>query len=69
MNALWQDVEKLDDRASIIVVERTLNANFPHLYLETVKKFNGGSPVNNIFDTDKSRERVFSNLLSLIAVS
>jgi hypothetical protein len=64
MNTLWQDVEKLDDKASIVEVERALNVSFPHLYLETVKKFNGGSPVNNVFDTDKVNERVFSNLLS-----
>lgn len=64
MNTLWQDIENLDDKASIAVVERALSVTFPHLYLETVKKFNGGSPINNIFDTDKSSERVFSNLLS-----
>jgi hypothetical protein len=64
MNTLWQDVDKIADKASIGTVERMLDVVFPHLYLETIKKFNAGSPVNNVFDTEKTSERVFSNLLS-----
>ena len=64
MNTLWQDVEKIDNKASRTIVEHKLGIVFPHLYLETIKKFNGGSPVNNVFDTEKTHERVFSNLLS-----
>ncbi len=64
MNTLWQDVEKMNDSSSIGIVESKLGVVFPHLYLETIKKFNGGSPVNNVFDTEKTSERVFSSLLS-----
>lgn len=64
MNTLWLDVKKLNATADIAAVERKFTLNFPHLFIETVKKFNEGSPINNIFDTDKSKERVFANLLS-----
>ena len=64
MNTLWEDIEELATSGNISKVEHELGVNFPHLFIETVKKYNGGTPKNNIFDTQESNERVFSNLLS-----
>jgi cell wall assembly regulator SMI1 len=64
MNSIWKDVEELNADDSISQVEKEMGIVFPHLFVETVKKYNGGRPLNNVFDTEKTKERVFSNFLT-----
>lgn len=64
MNTTWQDVERLNDCNNIFKVEGEIGIKFPHLFVEIINKYNAGCPLNNIFDTEKERGRVFSTLLT-----
>ena len=64
MNSIWKDVDQLNAKESISQVEKEMGVVFPLLFIETVRKYNGGRPLNNVFDTEKTAEHVFSNLLT-----
>ena len=64
MNSIWRDVEKIRDSKYISQVEQEIGVVFPHLFIETVMRYNGGTPSNNVFDTEKTNKRAFSSLLN-----
>lgn len=59
----WKYVELLNNKEDIEKVESTFGIKFPIHFKKIVLKYNGGYPQKNIFDTERSKERVFSNLL------
>lgn len=60
----WVLVKPLTDLELITEFEKKHNISFPKSYVEVVKENNLGRPRPNVFDTDKSKERIAKCLLS-----
>jgi len=63
-NITWKYSSKLIKETVIEEFEKEMNISLPHDLKECFKKNNGGMPSKNIFDTDKTKGRMFNNLLS-----
>ena len=61
---IWKYVKPLKDIGNIYDFEESEKIEFPDSYISVVKKYNGGRPEKNIYDTDKTKERTIKSLLS-----
>lgn len=62
--ATWKYVKTLQNEDSVEDFLQQHGVNLPQKLVDCIKENNGGRPSPNVFDTDKSRERVFKSLLS-----
>lgn len=60
----WKYIKPLNSKTSINDFERENGIIFPSDLKKSFIKNNGGRPSKNIFDTDRSKEKVFKALLS-----
>jgi len=60
----WLYVKPVTDKNNIENIELKYNIKIPDYLKEIIIEHNGGRPLKNIFNTNKSKERVFKNLLS-----
>lgn len=60
----WKYIKPLENKEVIENVESTYSVKLPIKLKEIIKKYNGGKPKNNIFDTVNSKEKVVKCLLS-----
>jgi cell wall assembly regulator SMI1 len=60
----WKYVKKLTNDNAVEEFERKNQISFPEDLKQCIKMHNGGRPSRNIFDTDKTKERMFKTLLS-----
>jgi len=63
-NLTWKYVKPLSNTNAIEDFEKENNITIPQDLKQCVKYNNGGRPSLNVFDTNKSRGRVFKTLLS-----
>lgn len=60
----WKYIKELKDYKSITNIEKKYNINIPNYLKDLIIQYNGGRSVNNIFDTNNNKEKVFKCLLS-----
>jgi len=60
----WKHVKHLSDERSVEVFLAKNSIELPLGIVECIKENNGGRPILKIFDTDRTKERVFKSLLS-----
>ena len=60
----WKYVKPLSNVNAVEDFEKQNHVQFPLNLKQCLKDNNGGRPSLNVFDTDKSKERVFKALLS-----
>jgi cell wall assembly regulator SMI1 len=60
----WKYVKSLVKKDAVEEFEGKHNISLPDDLKQCIRLNNGGRPDKNIFDTDKSKERVFKTLLS-----
>jgi hypothetical protein len=63
-NITWKYVKALTTATAIEDFEKANDFSFPQDLKQCIKTNNGGRPSKNVFDTAKSKERVFKTLLS-----
>jgi hypothetical protein len=63
--AEWRYVKPLPDENLLKKTEEKLGFKFSDSYVAFVKKYNGGRPPINTYDTDKTKERTIKSFLSL----
>ena len=64
MGVKWQFVHKLKKQSLVEDFETKNHVTLPSDLKECIKKNNAGLPDKNVFDTEKSVERVFNSLFS-----
>ncbi len=60
----WKYVKPIKDENSISDFEKEHGYSFPESFKETVKKYNGGRPEKDAYDTEMAKERTIKSLLS-----
>jgi hypothetical protein len=60
----WKYIKELANKMAVEDFEKAHNISLPSELKDCIKKNNGGRPNKAVFDTDKSKERVFKTLLS-----
>lgn len=60
----WKYVKALKSKNAIAEFETSYKIRFPDSFKEIVAKYNGGRPENDIYDTDKTKERTIKSILS-----
>lgn len=60
----WKYIKPLENKLSIKEVEKKYNIQIPNDIETCIIKNNGGRPNLKVYDTEKSKERVFKTLLS-----
>ncbi len=60
----WKYIKPLTDNTVFENIEKTFKLEIPVSLKEIITKYNGGRPEKNIFDTQKSKERVLQRLIS-----
>jgi hypothetical protein len=63
-NVDWKYVKKLTNESAVKDFEEKFQMTLPDDLKQCIKAHNGGRPSKNIFDTEKTKERVFKTLLS-----
>lgn len=60
----WKYVKKIKDVNSIKEIENKYSIQLPVYLKNIIIKYNGGRPLNRIFDTNREKEKVMKSLLS-----
>ena len=60
----WKYIKPLNDISIFENIEKTYNVEIPKFLKELITKYNGGRPEKNLFNTEKSKERVLQRLIS-----
>jgi cell wall assembly regulator SMI1 len=63
-NITWKYVKELTNKSAVDEFEKKNKVSFPTDLKNCIKANNGGRPDKNIFDSEKTKERVFKTLLS-----
>ena len=63
-NLTWKYVKPLSNSNAVEDFEKDNHITIPQDLKQCIKDNNGGRPSLNVFDTNKSRDRVFKTLLS-----
>lgn len=64
MHLKWEYIKKLNDKKVFEKIEKKYKILIPNNLKKYILKYNSGEPTPNIFDTDKSQEKVFNGLFS-----
>ena len=60
----WKYIEKLEDKNSISKIEKEYKIELPKLLKQLIIQYNGGKPVENVFVTEKNKEKLIQTLIS-----
>ena len=60
----WKYIKPIADEKSVSEFEKEHGVLFPESFKAVVKKYNGARPENDVYDTEKTKERTIKSLLS-----
>lgn len=64
MHLKWEYIKKLNDKKVFEKIEKKIQNINSKWFKKYILKYNSGEPTPNIFDTDKSKRKVFNALFS-----
>lgn len=64
MHLEWEYIKKLNDDDIFDIIEKKYKIKIPNDLKKYVSKYNSGAPIPNVFDTSKSKGKVFNALFS-----